>query len=329
MTEPDLQKRLEQLGRRLVEDIERWEQSTRDSRRDTLGHLTETLVKAVEKTRESKRERRARQREERRAQERERASAAMGVVQLLAAIGFVVFAALRPELWVVLFIALGFGLGGMKQLSLVSERRRLAQGREPVKPTVDAQAHEVDLLCDQLLADLKEAPQAVRQFVQAPEKTIAALRSTARALDARRRQLLAETPAERLAALGPQAEALRARRDAAGDAVTKARLGEALQSLEGQREALTQLKTAAERVDGEYTSLLVSLQEIRTRVAVAKTAGSSVQLEGLKSSVQRLNGELEAISEALTAAQHDGLQPVAPISVDDAAAPAKADRERA
>lgn len=348
MADSDLQKRLEQLGRRLVEDVERWEQSTREQRRETLTNLTEVIghqiAKAVEKERdrhqrqkESRRERRTRQREERRAKQRQEASALVGVAQVVAAVAFVVFAVLRPELWWLVFVALGLGLGGARQLSLSSERRRLERGpAAPVIPStavaVDAQAHEVDVLCDQLLADLKESPETVRHFVQAPEKTIAALRATARALDARRRQLLAEAPAERLKGLDAQQQSLSARRDAATDEVTRRRLDDALASLAGQRQALTTLKTAAERVDGEYTSLLVSLQELRTRVAVAKTAGSEVQLEGLKGSVARLNGELEAISEALTQVAHEGLAPVAPvapISMDDAAQPTGPERERA
>lgn len=353
MPDSDLQKRLEQLGRRLVEDVERWEQSTRDQRRDTLTHLTEhigaQIVKAVEKERdrhlaqrESRRERKRREREERRAKSHEKqraeASSVVGIAQLVVAIAFIAFAVLRPELWWLIFVAMGLGIGGARQLSLASERRRLERGvvqeAQPVIPSkvaarADAEAHEVDVLCDQLLADLKEAPAAVRQFVQAPEQTIAALRATARALDARRRQLLAEAPADRLAALGPQEQSLKQRRDTASDEVTKKRLTEALASLEGQRSALTLLKLAAERVDGEYTSLLVSLQELRTRVAVAKTAGSAVQLEGLKHSVARLNGELEAISDALTSVANEGLAPVAPISMDDDGAGRSGEKERA
>jgi hypothetical protein len=343
MPDSDLQKRLEQLGRRLVEDVERWEQSTRDQRRETLTHITEhigqQIAKAVEKERarhqqkkESRRERRAREREERRQKQRDEASTVVGVAQLLVALAFLAFAALRPDLWWMVFVAMGLGIGGARQLSLASERKRRERAEaqpEPVIPSkVEAQAHEVDLLCDQLLADLKESPQAVQQFVQAPEKTIAALRATARALDARRRQLLAEAPADRLSALGPQEEALKTRRDGASDDVTRRRLDDALRSLAGQRAALEQLQVAAERVDGEYTSLLVSLQELRTRVAVAKTAGSAVQLEGLKGSVQRLNGELEAIGEALSSVAHEGLTPVAPISVDDEEQPRVGDRER-
>lgn len=353
MPDSDLQKRLEQLGRRLVEDVERWEQSTRDQRRETLTHLTEhigqQIVKAVEKERdrhlakrESRREQKRREREERRAQRHEKqraeASSLVGVAQLVVAMAFIAFAVLRPDLWWLLFIAMGLGIGGARQLSLASERRQLAReaarGEAPVIPSkvaarTEAEAHEVDVLCDQLLADLKEAPAAVRQFVRAPEKTIAALRGTARALDARRRQLMAEAPADRLAALGPQEATLKQRRDAAADEVTKRRLTEALASLDGQRAALTQLKVAAERVDGEYTSLLVSLQELRTRVAVAKTAGSDVQLEGLKGSVARLNSELEAISDALTSVAHEGLAPVAPISMDDEGTGRAGEKERA
>lgn len=64
--------------------------------------------------------------------------------------------------------------------------------------------------------------------------------------------------------------------------------------------------TVADRLDGEYTSLLVLLQELKTRVAVARSTNASGQLEGLEQNVQRLNAELEAISESLVMAPIDG-----------------------
>lgn len=335
MPETELQKRLEQLGRRLVEDAEAWERSTRSQRRDVVSHLaahiSQQISTAIEKKtlskldrRETRRAERARRRAERRAQERTEASTAGGIVMLLAAVGMAAFAAFRPELWWLVFVALGIGLGGAKQLSLVAERKSAALPAPalPIEPGTQTAAgpaprHEVDTLCDQLLADLKRSPEAVQRFVQAPEKTIATLRATARALDTRRQQLLAEQPRERLAGLATQRGALEARLAAATDGVTKTKLGEALQSLDGQRSALEQLATYAERVDGEYTSLLVSLQELRTRVSVARSAGSAVQLDGVKHSVERLNSELEAISGALEDVSSGRLQPVAPVSLDE------------
>jgi hypothetical protein len=337
MPETELQKRLEQLGRRLVEDAEAWERSTRSQRRDVVSHLaahiSQQISTAIEKKtlskldrRATRRAERARRRAERRAQERTEASTAGGIVMLLAAVGMAAFAAFRPELWWLVFVALGIGLGGAKQLSLVAERKSSALPAPalPIEPGAGTETaagaaplHEVDTLCDQLLADLKRSPEAVQRFVQAPEKTIATLRATARALDTRRQQLLAEQPRERLAGLATQRGALEARLAAATDGVTRTKLGEALQSLDGQRSALEQLATYAERVDGEYTSLLVSLQELRTRVSVARSAGSAVQLDGVKHSVERLNSELEAISGALEDVSSGRLQPVAPVSLDE------------
>ena len=167
---------------------------------------------------------------------------------------------------------------------------------------------------------------AVQNFVQAPEKTIASLRTTARALDARRHRLLAEEPRKRLSELSTQRQTLEARIAAAGDAVTKAKLGDALESLDAQRVALEQLATHADR---EYTSLLISLQELRTRVSVARSAASVVQLDGLKASVGRLNSELEAISEAMENASDSPLEPIAPISSDVPAPGTPGGRERA
>lgn len=347
MAETDLQKRLEALGRRLVEDIEAWEKSTREQRREAITHLTEHVSQQIEKAVAKERTRRERRREERREHQLSRrearrqqqmmeASVGAGVISIIAALAFLAFAIIRPDLWWMIFIALGLGTSGARQFNLVASRKRLERGgeeeqrdqEEERRPKADDPVHEVDVLCDQLLADLKAAPEAVRQFVQAPEKTIASLRATARALDARRRQLLAEQPKERLAGLDEQRRTLKERRDGAVDELTRKRLDDALRSLDGQQKALEQLSVAAERVDGEYTSLLVSLQELRTRVSVAKTAGSAVQLEGLKSSVTRLNGELEAITEALESVSREGVQPVAPVTVEDARAPGETTRER-
>lgn len=349
MPEPDLQKRLEQVGRRLVEEVEAWERSTRDHRREAVAqlttHITQQISHAIEKKRKSEEERRAerrtqraQRRAERRAREREEASVFSGVAMVTAALALAAFAVLRPDLWWLVFVALGVGLGGAKQLGLVSERRRMAlpsststdptlePGAQPAART--AETHEVDALCDQLLNDLARAPEAVRRFVQAPEKTIASLRATAKALDSRRLQLLAERPRERLAELETQARTLEGRLASATDEVTRAKLAEALKSLRAQRGALEQLATHADRVDGEYTSLLVSLQELRLRVSLARTAGSTIQLDGVKASVERLGAELEAISSALESVSSGRLAPVAPVSAEPDATSSRDVRER-
>jgi hypothetical protein len=339
MAEPDLQKRLEQLGQRLVDDVETWERSTRDQRRAVVGQLASEVQSALTRAQLTKAQRQALRRQEKaerraakRREEDAQATVGGGVVALLFAVALAFYAFLHPELWWLVFVSLGVGTGGARTLSVALDRRRALAPPAPVEapsPLSAAPVHEVDRLCDQLLADLAQAPEAVKQFIQKPEATIQALRSAARALDARRAQLLAESPRDRLEALQAQRQDLVGRQAASSDDFTRRKLAEAVASLDSQQAALQQLATAGERVDGEYTSLLVSLQELRTRVSIARSAGSSVQVQGLQASVARLNGELEAITEGLDSVARERLQPVAPIAPDvDAATSAGPARDR-
>lgn len=326
----ELQKRLEALGRAILDDVESWEKSTRDSRRSAVEQIGRAVDKAVEqvfdaqKRREEKRERRRRRREEKRQRELDDASMPGGLVMLALAVACVAFAMLRPELWWMVFVALGLGMGGAHQLHLASLRReqqRLGGAKGAPLPSgkgatdAPAQVDEVDALCDELLADLKTSPEAVRSFLQEPEKTVTSLRKTCKALRQRREQLRAEVPTARMDALRSQREELTRRREEATDAEARGKLDEALKSLQAQSDALAQVRANAERVDGEYTELLVLLQEMRTRVSLARSAVSGPQIDGLKQNVQRLNDELAAITEAMESLKRDGgVSAVAPVS---------------
>ncbi|MBL8919983.1 MAG: hypothetical protein JNJ54_14045 [Myxococcaceae bacterium] len=342
MAENDLQKRLEKLGEQLVSDIEAWEKRTRGERAKVLDHLAHTLegklgqalgkiAEETEKHRERE-ERRERRREEQRRQReaRQRPSTAGGIVFLLAAVICAVMGIMNPQLWWMVFVALGLGLAGAGQLAGAARHKR-ELGAAKAETTAEAQtlaaprAHEVDVLCDQLLTDLAAAPEAVRAFVTDPQKTVSSMRTTLKSLDLRRQQLLTEDAKGRLEAATKQRAELTARHDAATDPETKLRMEEALRSMAAQEDALRQLHVMTERVDGEYTSLLVHLQELRTRVSVAKSSSSSVQLQGLRSSVQRLNDELGAISEAMDAVRRGDVTPVSEVGSEPGRA---ADRTR-
>jgi hypothetical protein len=338
MTESDLQKRLEKLGAQLVSDIEGWEKRTRGDRAKALdelshslggalGEVVHTIAAEAEKARAREEDRRARRQREKEERRRERdarhpPSVAVGVVFLTAAVVCAVMGVMNPGLWWMVFVALGLGLSGAGQLASAARRRRDAQPAP--KGPAPAETHEVDALCDQLLADLEGSPAAVKDFISEPKKTVATMRSTLKALDMRRQQLLAEDAVGRLEALATQRAALETRRAAATDPEALTRMNEALGSMAGQAQALEHLKAATERVDGEYTSLLVHLQELRTRVSVAKSTSTHVQLEGLKASVRRLNDELGAISDAMEAVRRGDVSAVTP--VDDAPAPGERTR---
>lgn len=320
MGDSDLQRRLEKLGAQLVKDIEGWEQRTRGDRQrvmedftrtvggkisDALKHLDAAQQKSVaRKARREAKELRRLQKERLRAP-----SLIAGVFSLLAAFICIVFSATRPDLWWMIFVALGLGVSGGKQIS--AALRLKGEGR--TEREVEAK-HEVDALCDDLLADLEASPEAVRQFISDPEKTVKTMRSTLKALDQRRRQLLEEDAPGRLAQANVRRGELVVKRDNAVDPEARQRLGDAIEGLDGQVSALRQLAAVTERVDGEYTALLVRLQELKTRVSVARSSGTQVQLDGLKVSVQRLNDELGAIAEAMAAVERGDVQPVAEVS---------------
>ncbi len=224
-------------------------------------------------------------------------------MRVVLALALVAYAFLHPQWFWFVFVAIGVGSSGLRELAIAERRDREAIGVAPLprvtapRPTPAVPAHEIDALCDQLLGELKTSPEAVRAFVQQPEQTIEALRSTAKKVELRRQALTAERAPTKLAELASQREALLARREAMTDAIARQKLDDALRSLDGQRAALLQLVATTERLDGEYTSLLMLLQELRTRVAVARS--SSTMPQGVEASVQRLNAELEAITESL------------------------------
>lgn len=328
MAESDLQKRLERLGEQLVTDIERWEQRTRGDRAKALDQLTHTLEGKLEKAftklaeEGAKHEARARRREEQREARRARRtnrpppSVAGGVVFLVAATICAVIGVLNPQLWWMVFVALGLGLSGAGQLGSAARRRKELAAQTPAplpEPT-----HEVDALCDQLLADLAQSPEPVRRFISDPEQTVASLRSTLRSLDLRRKQLSAEQPGAQREALATRRREIEARQASTTDPVTRSRMDEALRSLALSDQSLAQLEVMSERVDGEYTSLLIHLQELKTRVALARSSAGTTQLDEVRQSVRRLDDELHAISEALAAVERGELQPVVDVGGNDA-----------
>lgn len=293
----------------------------------TISKLNDTLEKSAQTKRERRDEERAERREKKRKKELENASTVGGTFTLAVAVILVGYAIYNPHMWWLIFVALGIGSGGARQLSLAAKKNKEARAELPEKDSAaPAKQHEIDALCDQLLSDLKESPEVVRAFLQDPEKTVEALRLTAKAVDQRRRDLSTDAGKQQLAALDKQRADLKSRRDGASDPVAREKFDGALRSLDGQEAALKQLTAVADRLDGEYTSLLVLLQELKTRVAVARSTNSTSQQAGLEQSVQRLNAELEAITDSLQKAQSDGL--LAPIDAAPISDSARASPER-
>lgn len=253
--------------------------------------------------RAERRERQRLRKEEKRAEEAVNASKLRGAFEIGVALVLLGFMLLNPHLWWLVFVALGIGTEGARQYVMASKREADA------KPALEAQStparHEIDALCDQLLSDLEASPDVVKSFLQDPEKTVESLRQTAKTIDERRASLIASNPQAQLEALKTRRTELNARREASNDPLARSKFDTALRSLDGEEAAVGMLKAMTERLDGEYTSLLSLLQELKTRVAVARSTGSGPQLADVQQSVQRLNAELEAITDSLQLAPID------------------------
>jgi hypothetical protein len=222
---------------------------------------------------------------------------------------------LKPtQVWWLAFAALAVAARGVGQFVLVAQRERtrgIEATRFDSRSGVSA-VHEVDALCDQLLIALRSSPEVVRSFLTNPEQTIEGLRTAAKAIDAKRALLVgAETTAS---GLELQRTELSRRRDQASDPVARERFTSALNALAANEAALNHFRATRDRFDAEYASLLVLLQEMTTRVAVARTTDTGDQQLALAQNVQRINAELEAITASLQQVATDVfVEPLAPI----------------
>jgi hypothetical protein len=160
----------------------------------------------------------------------------------------------------------------------------------------------VDAICDKILAELRTAPDAVKDIFIKPEETVAALRSTCRDLTRRERELrkfLAPAEDDRLLR---EREVLQKRIDAEVDEVTKMRLASALSALDQQRDQRLELKRAAARFDAEHTRISYTLESLYTQVVRMRSSDSSsvdVAGAGLRRSLDMLSHEVNALADAL------------------------------
>jgi hypothetical protein len=178
--------------------------------------------------------------------------------------------------------------------------------RRPVppmqSPDQDPRDARVDAICDKILAELRTAPDAVKDIFIKPEETVAALRATCRDLTRRDRELrkfLVPTEDERLLR---EREVLQKRIEDEVDEVTRMRLASALAALDQQRDQRLELKRAAARFDAEHTRITYTLESLYTQVVRMRSADSSsvdVAGAGLRRSLDMLSHEVNALADAL------------------------------
>jgi len=205
-----------------------------------------------------------------------------------------------------LFIALWMFFEGFRRI--IGRRDPEAEAETIAEATgVDARLARVDELCDQLLADIRSGPGVLREVVQRPEDAVQALRDGVHALERREREIRALARPEDDARLESERDSLQSRLSAEQDALTRQRLGQALDALEQQRSQRASLLTAASRLEAERTRLLYTLEGLHTQVLAVRSTAEAGQEEAaaerLRQSLETLSGEVSAVAGALESVQ--------------------------
>ena len=169
-------------------------------------------------------------------------------------------------------------------------------------PQMDPRDARVDGICDKILAELRVAPQVVKEIFRKPEETIASLRTTCRDLTRRERDVRKFLSPEEDLRLSREHEALRKRVETESDEVAKLRLSSALAALEQQRDQRQELARSAARFDAEHTRISYTLESLYTQIVRMRSADSAsvdVAGAGLRRSLDMLSQEVNALADAL------------------------------
>jgi hypothetical protein len=197
-------------------------------------------------------------------------------------------------------------LGGIRQvLDGSALRQPFPGGTGPAAgapPQQDPRDVRVDAVCDKILAELRTAPDSVKDIFIKPEETVQALRATCRDLTRRERDVRKFLSPEEDTRLTREREALQKRVEGESDEITKMRLASALAALDQQRDQRLELSRAAARFDAEHTRISYTLENLYTQVVRMRSADSSsvdVAGAGLRRSLDMLSREANALADAL------------------------------
>jgi len=169
-------------------------------------------------------------------------------------------------------------------------------------PQMDPRDVRVDGICDKILAELRVAPQVVKEIFRKPEDTIAALRTTCRDLTRREREVRKFLSPEEDLRLSRERDALQKRIEGESDEVVRLRLSSALAALEQQREQRQELARSAARFEAEHTRISYTLESLYTQIVRMRSADSAsidVAGAGLRRSLDMLSQEVNALADAL------------------------------
>ena len=240
----------------------------------------------------------------------EAASIPGGIVTAVMAVVCVVMAVTNPQLWWLVFVALGLGTDAAKTFGRAARSRRAesetrADEREVVPPVpaepLDPRVVRIQSLCDKLLAELESGPPIVREVVTEPQATIGGLRQACIEIARRERELRGVLAAQEDGALAADRDALAARVSTERDDIVRDRLGQALRALDEQIAHRAELATAASRLEAENTRILYTVENLHMQLLRARSTDMGApELGGkLRDSLRDLGTQIDAVAEAL------------------------------
>ncbi|WP_257461513.1 LbetaH domain-containing protein [Archangium lipolyticum] len=204
---------------------------------------------------------------------------------------------------------------------------------KPAQPAPVQDPREARLLaaCERIEAELRQAPEQVREFLGVSSETASGLRETCLGLLQRERMLRQECSPESLAFLDKEKAELEQRIAQATDPLVRQSLTQAVAAIDGQRRQRGLMLQNAERLDAELTRLMWTLDGMGAQLMRLRTAGpeaaGALDAEALRS-VHQLHDEIDAIAEALDHVSRGDLQPISAIDETDAAPSGTRSRER-
>ena len=253
-----------------------------------------------------------------------------GIVTAVIAVMCAVMAIANPQLWWLVFIALGLGTNAARMFGRAARNRQgdvepPAEEREridvaqptaadtrapeppvPVVPPIaaeplDPRVARIQSLCDRLLAELESGPPIVREVVTEPKATIGGLRQACIEIARRERELRSVLAAQEEGASAAERAALAARVSTERDEIVRDRLGQALRALDEQIALRAELATAASRLEAENTRILYTVENLHMQLLRARSTDMGApELGGkLRDSLRDLGTQIDAVAEAL------------------------------
>jgi carbonic anhydrase/acetyltransferase-like protein (isoleucine patch superfamily) len=191
-------------------------------------------------------------------------------------------------------------------------------------PIADERQAKLDAVFARIDSEFALSPEALREHLKVSVNGVTTLRATCKSLLERERALRAEANPEAIARLDAEKAQLAKKIAATDDDVVRMSLASAVAAIDEQKKQRQLLARNADRLDAEATRLYWTLDALAAQLVRMRSAGAEMA-QGpdaeLTKSVERLQGEIVAIADALEQVTKDDRAPSAAISAQLSATP--------